>query len=124
MANKLSEEYARETSCLQINAEDMHELAVSDGQSARITSPYGEVTVTCHPANVPRGVFFLPLGPLANQLFSGANTEVRRVVWPSRTETLQTTLAVLVVVLLVGIFLWLLDMLLLWAVQLLTGQGG
>ena len=55
---------------------------------------------------------------------SGANTEVRRVVWPSRAETLQTTLAVLVVVLLVGIFLWLLDMLLLWAVQLLTGQGG
>ena len=55
---------------------------------------------------------------------SGANTEVRRVVWPSRAETVQTTLAVLVVVLLVGIFLWLLDMLLLWAVQLLTGQGG
>ena len=55
---------------------------------------------------------------------SGANTEVRRVVWPTRAETLQTTLAVLVVVLLVGIFLWLLDMLLLWAVQLLTGQGG
>jgi preprotein translocase subunit SecE len=55
---------------------------------------------------------------------SGANTEVRRVVWPNRAETLQTTLAVLVVVLLVGIFLWLLDMLLLWAVQSLTGQGG
>ena len=54
---------------------------------------------------------------------SGANTEVRRVVWPSRTETVQTTLAVLVVVLIVGIFLWLLDMLLLWAIQLLTGQG-
>jgi preprotein translocase subunit SecE len=54
---------------------------------------------------------------------SGANTEVRRVVWPTRTETVQTTLVVLFLVLLVGIFLWLLDMLLLWAVQLLTGQG-
>lgn len=54
---------------------------------------------------------------------SGANTEVRKVVWPTRAETLQTTLAVLVIVLLVGIFLWLLDMLLLWAIQLLTGQG-
>ena len=54
---------------------------------------------------------------------SGANTEVRRVVWPSRAETVQTTLAVLVVVLIVGIFLWLLDMLLLWAIQFVTGQG-
>ena len=51
---------------------------------------------------------------------SGANSEVRRVVWPSRTET---TMAVLVVVLLVGIFLWLLDMVLLYGIQLLTGQG-
>ena len=54
---------------------------------------------------------------------SGANSEVRRVVWPSRTETVQTTMAVLVVVLLVGIFLWLLDMVLLYGIQLLTGQG-
>ena len=54
---------------------------------------------------------------------SGANSEVRRVVWPTRTETIQTTLVVILVVLLVGIFLWLLDMVLLWAVQILTGQG-
>jgi len=53
----------------------------------------------------------------------GAHNEMRRVVWPTRTETVQTTLAVLVIVLLVGIFLWLLDMVLLWAIQLLTGQG-
>jgi len=54
---------------------------------------------------------------------SGAQSEVRRVVWPTRTETVQTTMAVVLMVLLVGIFLWLLDMLLLWGVQLLTGQG-
>jgi len=54
---------------------------------------------------------------------AGANSEVRRVVWPTRTETIQTTLVVLVLVLLIGIFLWLLDMVLLWAVQLFTGQG-
>ena len=55
---------------------------------------------------------------------TGAHSEVRRVVWPTRAETVQTTLAVLVMVLLVGIALWLLDMLLLWAIQYLTGQGG
>ena len=54
---------------------------------------------------------------------AGARTEVRKVVWPTRAETTQTTLAVMVMVILVGIFLWLLDMVLLWAIQMLTGQG-
>ena len=53
-----------------------------------------------------------------------ARTEVRKVVWPTRNETLQTTLAVILMVLLVGILLWLMDTFLLWAVKLLTGQGG
>jgi len=55
---------------------------------------------------------------------TGARSEIQRVVWPTRTETIQTTLAVLFLVLLLGIALWLLDMVLLWAIQLLTGQGG
>jgi preprotein translocase subunit SecE len=45
-------------------------------------------------------------------------------VWPTRTETTQTALAVLVIVLILGIIVWLLDMMILWAVRLLTGQGG
>jgi preprotein translocase subunit SecE len=55
---------------------------------------------------------------------TGAQSEIRRVVWPTRAETVQTTLAVLVIVLLVGVALWLLDMVLLWGIQFLTGQGG
>ena len=39
-----------------------------------------------------------------------ARVEVRKVVWPTRQETLQTTLAVLVMVVLVAIMLWLIDM--------------
>jgi preprotein translocase subunit SecE len=53
-----------------------------------------------------------------------ARTEVRKVVWPTRQETIQTTLIVLVVVLIMGIFLWLVDMMLLSIVRTLTGQGG
>ncbi|WP_067564295.1 preprotein translocase subunit SecE [Halofilum ochraceum] len=53
-----------------------------------------------------------------------ARTELRRVVWPTRTETVQTTLIVLLIVLLVGIFLWLLDMLLQWGFGAITGVGG
>ena len=52
-----------------------------------------------------------------------ARNEIRKVVWPTRKETTQTTLVVMIVVLLVAIILWLLDMFLLWAVQLLTNQG-
>ena len=50
--------------------------------------------------------------------------EVRKVVWPSRDETVRTTLLVFAMVLIVGIVLWLLDMFLFWGVRLLTGQGG
>jgi len=53
-----------------------------------------------------------------------AQTEVKKVVWPTRKETLQTTGIVLVVVVIVGIFLWGLDSTLLWLVGILTGQGG
>ena len=52
------------------------------------------------------------------------HTEVRKVVWPTRTETVQTTMAVMFLVILTGIILWLLDMFLFWAIRLLTGQGG
>jgi preprotein translocase subunit SecE len=52
-----------------------------------------------------------------------ARAEVRKVVWPTGQETVQTTIMVVVAVILLGIFLWLVDMLLLKAVQLLTGQG-
>jgi len=53
-----------------------------------------------------------------------ARGEVRKVVWPTRQETVQTTLMVVVAVIILGIFLWLVDMMLLNAVQLLTGKGG
>jgi len=53
-----------------------------------------------------------------------ARTEVRKVIWPTRQETMQTTLMVIVMVILVGIMLWLIDMLLRWGILLLTGQGG
>jgi preprotein translocase subunit SecE len=50
--------------------------------------------------------------------------EVRKVVWPTRDETMRTTLLVFAMVLIVGLILWLLDMFLFWGVRLLTGQGG
>ena len=38
-----------------------------------------------------------------------ARTEIRKVVWPTRQETTQTTMIVLVVVFILALLLWLLD---------------
>ena len=43
-----------------------------------------------------------------------AIAETRKVVWPSRKETVQTTMIVFVFVLLVSAFLWLVDKTLEW----------
>lgn len=56
--------------------------------------------------------------------FQDAQIEVRKVVWPTRQETIQTTLIVILMVVLIAIFLWLLDMFLGWAIGLLLGRGG
>ena len=52
-----------------------------------------------------------------------SRTEVRKMVWPTRAETMQTTLMVFVIVLIVTIFLWLVDMLLGWGIRSLLGGG-
>ncbi len=53
----------------------------------------------------------------------GSRVEMRKVVWPTREEAIQTTIAVLVFALIMGVFFWLLDLFLLWFTRFLTGQG-
>ena len=53
----------------------------------------------------------------------GARTELRKVVWPSRQESVQATLMIAVVVLITALLLWGLDSLLLYGVKQLTGQA-
>ena len=52
-----------------------------------------------------------------------SRNEVRKMVWPTRQETVQTTLFVMLTVLVVGVFMWLLDLALFWALSGITGQG-
>ena len=58
------------------------------------------------------------------QFVQGSRVELRKVVWPTGQETGQTTLVVVVAVLIMGIFFWLLDMGLGALTRALTGQGG
>ena len=53
----------------------------------------------------------------------GSRIELRKVIWPTRQEAFQTTIAVIVFVIVMGVFFWCLDLLLLWVTQTLTGRG-
>lgn len=46
-----------------------------------------------------------------------ARTEVRKMVWPTRGETIQTTIVVFVVVILLALFLWIIDRILTVLIQ-------
>jgi len=50
--------------------------------------------------------------------------ETKKVVWPTRKETLQTTGVVFAFVVVMALFLWIVDASLLWAVKRLLGQDG
>jgi preprotein translocase subunit SecE len=51
-------------------------------------------------------------------LVKGSRTEIRKVVWPTRQETVQTTMIVVVFVFLVALLLWGLDSFFGWLVSL------
>jgi preprotein translocase subunit SecE len=53
-----------------------------------------------------------------------AAVETRKVVWPTRKETLQTTGIVFAFVVVMALFLWMVDASLLWVVKRLLGQSG
>ncbi len=53
-----------------------------------------------------------------------SRSELRKVVWPTRPETIQTTAIILIVVLILGMLLWGIDSLLLLGLEVLTGRGG
>jgi preprotein translocase subunit SecE len=52
-----------------------------------------------------------------------AQIEVRKVVWPTRQETVQTTIVVMIVVVVFAFLLWVLDIFLGWAMQSVIGHG-
>ena len=62
------------------------------------------------------------LGKTVWSYITGARAELRKVVWPSKQETVQATLMIAVVVLILALMLWGLDSMLLWGVKSLTGR--
>ncbi len=64
---------------------------------------------------------FTDLGKKAIELFKGARFELKKVVWPTRVELIQTVLLVLIVVILTSFLIWLFDIVILWLIGLLLG---
>ena len=60
-------------------------------------------------------------GKLVYSYVTDSKVELKKVTWPTKHETTQTTLGVIFVVIIVGILLWLFDMLLGWAIGTLYG---
>ena len=53
-----------------------------------------------------------------------ARDEAKKVVWPTRKETVQMTGVVMAFVVVMALFLWTVDGILMWLVKLALGQGG
>ena len=53
-----------------------------------------------------------------------SRVELRKMVWPTRQETIRTTAVVFVFVMALAVFFWLVDMGLAWGARHVTGQGG
>ena len=60
-------------------------------------------------------------GKLVYSYLIDSKVELKKVTWPTKQETTQTTLGVIFIVIIVGILLWLFDMLLGWAIGTLYG---
>ena len=60
-------------------------------------------------------------GKLAWRFVKEARAELRKVVWPTRKETTQVAIMIVVVVVLMAIILWCVDSILMWVVSKLIG---
>ena len=71
---KESDEYKEIVTTLSIHSKDMEALGVSDGDSVRVESEFGEAEFRCKQAKVPEGMVFVPYGPPTCKLMGG-NTD-------------------------------------------------
>lgn len=60
-------------------------------------------------------------GRSAWEFFKGARLELRKVIWPVKKETMQITVIVFVMVILVAIYMWVIDWGLHKVVRVITG---
>lgn len=68
-------------------------------------------------------IFFTSPGQAIFAFSKEAKIEMQKVVWPTRQETMQTTMIVMAMVGMAGVILWGLDSLMMWIIAKLTHLG-
>ncbi len=63
-------------------------------------------------------------GKLAFEFIQEARLELRKITWPARQETVQTTFIIAAMVVILSMVLWGVDGVLMWLIGWLTGQRG
>ena len=66
--------YGRAVSMIEMNEQDMEGEALVEGEAVRIVSPWGEADGWVKKSDIPCGMVFVPMGPVANAV-SGVDTE-------------------------------------------------
>lgn len=90
VCGKSTAKYLAEIATVRLHPQDLAALGLAADQPALMVSAHGEAIVTCQPASGPQGLFFLPLGAIANQLFSAACTHGSGVPeWKNLAVTLS-----------------------------------
>jgi formylmethanofuran dehydrogenase subunit D len=71
---KFGANYQEETNLLQMSADDMQRLQLTNGDRVRLTSSSGQVEVPVFAAKgdeLPAGLLFIPYGDLSSRLMDG-----------------------------------------------------
>lgn len=71
---KFKNTYVSETSALQVNADDMRRIGLSDGDRVRVTSEFGSIDIAVIAAKgdeLPPGLLFIAYGDFSSRLMGG-----------------------------------------------------
>jgi formylmethanofuran dehydrogenase subunit D len=71
---KYSEAYEHATAWVAACREDMADLRIEEGQIIRLRTATGQVELPIRAGDLPTGLLFMPMGPLAN-LLVGEDTD-------------------------------------------------
>ena len=63
-----NEEYLQEISTVTLNAQELESLGLGEDKKALLRTSMGEIPITCRPGDVAKGLFFMPLGHIANSI--------------------------------------------------------
>ncbi len=65
---KLTEEYFKAVSYIELSEEDFAALGLQEGDRVKVKTDFGEVVVFAKKGELPKGIAFIPMGPYANMI--------------------------------------------------------